>query len=426
MDLFDVGAALIVLAALFSYLNHRWLRLPATIGLMALALAFSLGVLLVGLAVPAVREGAVSLLAHVDFDDTLMNGMLGLLLFAGALHVDLEDLREQAGVIAVLSTIGVLLSTFLTGGLAWLLLDGLLGVPAPFVLCLVFGALIAPTDPIAVLGILKTAGAPRSLSTKIAGESLFNDGIGVVVFLTLLGVAGLGAGHGEVTAGSVARTFAQEALGGAAFGLAIGWMAYRLLRSVDAYTVEILLSLALVMGGYSVAQALHLSGPIAMVVAGLLIGNQGRSHAMSDQTRDHLDLFWELIDEILNAVLFVLIGLEVLILPFEAKWLVAGLAAIVIALMARGIAVGVPVRLMSLRRSFTPHAVKMLTWGGLRGGISVALVLSLRSLLGPEHAALSDALLFMTYCVVAFSILVQGLTVGPLLKRLGLREEPQA
>jgi len=422
LEFFDVAAILVVLAAVFSYLNHRYLRLPGAIGLMALALGASLLVLAVGLVVPPVREFAVMVLEQVDFDEALLNGMLGLLLFAGALHVDLEDLAEQAGVVAVLSTVGVLISTVLTGGLAWLLLNGLLGLEAPFLICLLFGSLIAPTDPIAVLGILKTAGAPRTLSTKIAGESLFNDGVGVVVFLALLGVAGLDPHHATVGALDVARSFAQEALGGAALGFGLGWLAYRLLRTVDDYQVEIMLSLALVLGGYSGAQALHVSGPIAMVVAGLFIGNHGRTLAMSDTTRVNLDLFWELVDEILNAVLFVLIGLELLILPLEGRWLFAGLLVIPGALLARCIAVGIPVRLMSLRREFTPHAVKVLTWGGLRGGISVALALSLGSLLPPEHAALRDVLLVMTYCVVAFSILVQGLTMGPLLRRLGLRE----
>jgi CPA1 family monovalent cation:H+ antiporter len=422
VDFFDVGAILVVLAALFSYLNHRYLHLPGTIGLMALALCFSILILVVGVVAPPVREFALAVLQEVDFDEALLNGMLGLLLFAGALHVDLGDLAEQKGVVAALSTVGVLISTLLGGGLAWLLINGMLGLDAPLVICLLFGALIAPTDPIAVLGILKTVGAPRTLRTKIAGESLFNDGVGVVVFLTLLGVAGLESHHAEVGALDVVRSFAQEALGGAALGFGLGWLAYRLLRTVDDYKVEILLSLALVLGGYSGAQALHVSGPIAMVVAGLLIGNHGRSFAMSDTTRVNLDLFWELVDEILNAVLFVLIGLELLILPLEGRWFLAGLLAIPGVLLGRAIAVGIPVRLLSLRREFTPHAVKVLTWGGLRGGISVALVLSLASLMPPEHAAVRDVMLVMTYCVVAFSILVQGLTMGPLLARLGLRE----
>ena len=310
--------------------------------------------------------------------------------------------------ITILASVGVLSSTFIIGGLSWWLL-GLLGTPIPFLYCMLFGALISPTDPIAVLGILKTANVSKSLETKIAGESLFNDGVGVVVFLVLLGIAT----SGEVSASGVALLFAEEAIGGALFGLAIGWLAYRMLASVDNYQVEILITLALVMGGYTLAGALHLSGPIAIVVAGLLIGNHGRMFAMSNRTREHLDAFWELLDEILNAVLFVLIGLEVLALEFQSAWLIAGVALIPSVLFARFVSVGLPLSVMRRRRSFSRHAVKILTWGGLRGGISVALALSLPA--GAER----DLILAVTYVVVVFSILVQGLTVGRLIRRCG-------
>lgn len=427
MDLFQVSAALITLAALFNYLNYRYLKLPTTIGLMAMSLGLSLVVVAVGSVIPPVEEGALELLQQIDFNQALMNGMLGLLLFAGALHVDLGDLTAQKGVIAVLATVGVLASTFLVGGMTYLALP-LIGIELRFVHCLLFGALISPTDPIAVLGILKQLSTPKSLETKIAGESLFNDGVGVVVFLALLGVAGLGAHSGDVSAVEVARVFIQEAFGGAAFGLVTGLCAYGLLKSADDYQVEILISLALVMGGYAVAQALHLSGPIAMVVAGLLIGNHGRAFAMSDATREHLDTFWELIDEILNAVLFVLIGLEMLVLSLSGPYFLAGLIAIPITLLARFVAVGVPVAVLGTRRQFTPHTVKILTWGGLRGGISVALALWLGNLLGTKHAATRDPILVMTYMVVVFSILVQGLTIDKLMGRLGVTgdDEPAA
>jgi CPA1 family monovalent cation:H+ antiporter len=422
MDLYEVSSLLITLAALFNYANYKWLKLPTTIGIMAMALVLSLIVIALGTVFPAVERTAELLLAQVDFSKALMNGMLGLLLFAGALHVDLGSLSAQKGVIALLATVGVLASTFMVGGAIYMVLP-LIGLQLDLIHCLLFGSLIAPTDPIAVMGVLKTLGAPKSLETKIAGESLFNDGVGVVVFLALLGVAGLNPHHhGEFTAGHVALTFVQEAFGGAAFGGMIGWLAYLLLKSADDYQVEILISLATVMGGYAMANALHLSGAIAMVVAGILLGNQGRAFAMSERTRRHLDTFWELVDEILNAVLFSLIGLEMLVLTLDGKYVLAGLLAIPITLLARLIAVGLPMQVIPrVRRN--PHAVKVLTWGGLRGGISVALALWLGGLLGEEHREQRDLLLVMTYVVVVFSIVVQGLTVGSLVKRLGLGDE---
>ncbi len=396
---------------------------------MLIGLALSLGLVAAGTVLPQVEARAVALLDRIDFDETLMNGMLGFLLFAGALHVELNDLAEQKLVIALMATLGLLISTLLVGGAVWLLL-GALGVPLPFLLCLLFGALISPTDPIAVLAVLKTLGVPRSLETKIAGESLFNDGVAVVIFLAILAVAGLGEGHGaaphgaEEVAIAVLGLFALETLGGLAFGFGIGLVAYLAMRSIDDHSVEILMSLALVTGGYSLAQALHLSAPLAMVVAGLLIGNQGRRLAMSELTRRHLDTFWRLVDEILNAVLFVLIGLELLVIPVDPLWLAAGLLAIPIVLAGRLVAVSIPVQALRPIRAFTPHAVKVLTWGGLRGGISVALALSLKGALGARNPMAYEGFLLMTYVVVVFSIGVQGLTMAPVLRRLGLARTP--
>ncbi|HEY5720266.1 MAG TPA: sodium:proton antiporter [Gammaproteobacteria bacterium] len=413
MNLFQLLAVLLTLSALFSYFNQRVLRLPTTIGLMLIALAASLLLLGLGPLAAGFEAQAEQMLQAIDFGDTLLHGMLAFLLFAGALHVDLGDLAEQCGVIAVLASVGVAGATLLTGGLAWLVFAAV-GLEVPWLWCLLFGALIAPTDPIAVLGILKGAGAPRSLATKITGESLFNDGVAVVLFLVLVGLA---TGSGDSSAGAVAWLFVQEAAGGALFGFACGWVAYRMLRSVDNYQVEVLITLALATGGYALAEALHLSAPIAIVVAGLLVGNHGRLLGMSTRTREHLDTFWELVDEVLNAVLFLLIGLELLVLTLRSEYLLAGLLLIPAVLLARLVSVGLPVGLLRRWRPFSPHVVKILTWGGLRGGISIALALSL-----PDHPA-RDLLVTATYVVVVFSIAVQGLTLGPLLRRLAPRHQ---
>jgi len=410
MTVLQVAALLLSLAAIFSYLNHRYVRLPSTIGLMLIALLLSLVLLALGkLGVAFPAAWARHVLHEVNFNLTVLHGMLSFLLFAGALHVNLDDLAQQKWVIAILASIGVLVSTFIVGGLTWWLL-GMLGLQIAPIYCLLFGALISPTDPIAVLGILKIAKVPKSLETKISGESLFNDGVAVVIFIALLEVAM----HGELSAEEVSELFVVEAIGGALFGLLIGWIAYRMLAKVDNYQVEILITLALVMGGYALAGVLHVSGPIAIVIAGLLIGNHGRVLAMSATTREHLDTFWELIDEILNAVLFVLIGLEVLALTFEQIYLEAALVLIPTVLFARFVSVGGPVSVMRRFRRFSPHAIKILTWGGLRGGISVALALSLPA--GPER----EAILSITYVIVVFSILVQGMTIGRLARKASL------
>ena len=414
MELFDIIAALITLSAVFSYVNYRWLRLPTTVGLMAIALVFSVALTVSGYFLPEVKEAARAIIDQIDFNRTLMHGMLGFLLFAGALHVDLSDLSKQKWTIAVLATFGVSLSTAIIGLLSWLLLD-LVGLDIKLIYCLLFGALISPTDPIAVLGIMKKVGAPKSLEIKIGGESLFNDGVGVVIFIGLLEIA---TGEYGFDPKHLALLFVEEAIGGALFGLLIGWIAYRMLKSIDNYQVEILISLAVVAGGYSLAMACHLSGPIAMVAAGLLIGNQGRAMAMSPTTCEHLDTFWELIDEILNSVLFVLIGLEMLVLTLDERYFLAGLLMIPVVLLARFVAVGLPVSIFRRFREYDPHVVKILTWGGLRGGISVALALSIpikiEGALVPER----EALLVITYTIVVFSIIVQGLSIGPLIRRL--------
>jgi Na+:H+ antiporter len=414
MNLFEITATLMVLTGLFSYINYHVLHFPTTIGVMFIALLVSLGFVALGsLGTDIGQAHVASILEKIDFNQALLHGMLSFLLFAGAMHIKLEDLSSQKWAITILATAGVIVSTFIVGGLTWLVL-GLLEIPASFMYCLLFGALISPTDPVAVIGILKTVGIPKSLETKIAGESLFNDGIGVVVFLIILELAQVG---GEITTGRVALLFVEEAVGGALLGLVIGVLAYWMLKGVNNYQVEVLITLALVMGGYALADRIHTSGPIAIVVAGLLIGNQGRAFAMSEITRKRLDDFWELIDEILNALLFLLIGLEVLVMPFTRALLIAGLMAIVITLFARWVSVGGAVLLMRLFRSFSPGMIGILIWGGLRGGISVALALSIP--LVPERTTIVT----ITYIIVVFSIAVQGMTLGRLVERIYPREK---
>ncbi len=414
----DIAALLITLTALFSYLNYRFIKLPTTIGVMLIALLTSLGLACLGeLGYAGIEHRVETLIGSIDFNELLMQGMLSLLLFAGAMHIDLSELASRKWPISILATFGVLASTFAVGAAAWVVFK-VVGIDVSWSYCLLFGALIAPTDPIAVLGILRSARAPKSLEIKIAGESLFNDGVAVVVFTLLLGIA---TGGEAITLNHIVLLFAEEAVGGIVFGLVIGYMAYRLLKSIDSYRVEVLITLALVIGGYALAIHLHVSGPIAMVVAGLMIGNHGRALAMSSRTRENLDTFWELMDEVLNAVLFVLIGLEIIVLTFTVQYLLAALLMIPIVLLARFLCVGIPIQFMrSVRRfEFSPHAIKILTWGGVRGGISVALALSLPR--GTER----EVIVACTYGVVLFSILVQGLTLKALVKRM-LSEQPVA
>ncbi len=405
----EIGASCLVLTALLAYLNHRFIGLPITIGVMVSALLMSLGLVALdsmGVA-SGLRQYEESLLRSIDFSAVLIQGMLSLLLFAGALHVDLTELkayRWQVGVLAVFSTI---LSTAAVGYGTWIALPWV-GLHLPLIYCLLFGALISPTDPIAVMGILKTADAPKNLELVIAGESLFNDGVGVVIFSLLLGMLASGsAPTWDVGLGLLLR----EAGGGLLFGLVLGTITFWLLRSVDNYQVEVLLTLAAVTGGYALASRWHVSGPLAMVVVGLIVGNGGRALAMSDTTRHYIDLFWELIDEILNAVLFVLIGMEVLLVSFSVNILIAAVVAMAVTLAARALTVGLPVSALKRAFKLPKGSGWVLTWGGLRGGISVALALSLPA--GPQR----NTVLALTYCVVVFSILGQGLTIGQVVRK---------
>jgi monovalent cation:H+ antiporter, CPA1 family len=413
MRQFDLIAILMVLVALFSYVNVRLLKLPSTVGLMAVSLAFSAALSVAGLFAPPVAHWTRALISRIDLSDALLHGMLGFLLFAGALHVDLGLLNRHKGTVAALATVGVLLSTAVVGILMWGL-SSLFGLGLRALDCILFGALISPTDPIAVLGLLKQIGAPESLEIQIAGESLFNDGAGVVLFLGLLSYAEAGRQTGV---GELAWLFVREAIGGAAFGLGAGTLVFLLLRSVDNYQVEILLSLALVAGGSAAAEAMDVSAPIAMVIAGLLIGNQGRSFAMSRTTTARLDEFWELVDAFLNAALFVLVGLEVLVLDLSPTYVAAGVVAVPMVLVARWASVAPLVRVLRFWERSRQTAVAVLTWGGLRGGISIALALSLPGVSGTSRVPVRDVLVTVSYVVVVFSILVQGLSIGPLTRR---------
>ena len=403
MNFFQIATVLITLSALFSYLNFQYIRMPAKIGVMAISLAISIALLAGGLlGVPGARHQAAHILNGLDFNQVLLHGMLAFMLFAGAQSLNLNDLKHEKAPVVLLATVSVVVSTLVVGLATYLLLQ-LIGIHATLLNALLFGALVSPTDPIAVIGIMKTARAPKSLETQIAGESLFNDGIGVVVFLVILELAG---GEAAVSPLHVVTLFFEEAAGGALFGLAIGYVVYQMLKRIDNYEVEILLTLALAMGSYALAEMLPISPPIAVVAAGLLIGNQGHAFAMSAETREHLDNFWELLDETLNAVLFVLIGLEVLVIPLRWSYMAAGVLAISITLLARWISVAGVVAILRLTRRMVPGTIAILTWGGLRGGISVALALSLPA--SPDR----NIIVAMTYATVIFSIIVQGLTVG--------------
>ncbi len=402
MSLFDMVAILLTLAALFSLINYKTIKLPNGIGIMLIGLLMSMALIAVNKMGLFSTESIRQVFAGIDFNQTVLNGMLSFLLFAGALHVNINRLAELADTIAILATIGVAISAAIVSILAYYIFNGL-GIEISYLYCLVFGVLISPTDPIAVMGILKKIGAPKSIEVKITGESLFNDGVAVVFFIVVLELA---TGEVEATFSHVAVLFAKEAIGGGIYGFIIGYIAYILLKAVDDYQVEVLITLALVTGGYSLAQYLHISGPIAIVVAGLMIGNKGRRLAMSENTRRRLDDFWELIDEVLNALLFLLIGIELLIIHISQSIIYASILMIPTVLLARFISVGMPVALLKYKNSYSPHAVKILTWGGLRGGISVALALSL------PQGDFRDPLLSATYAIVIFSILVQGLTIG--------------
>ncbi len=414
MTVFEIITLLVVITAIFGFINIKWLKLPATIGLMLISIVFTNGVLLASKFFPAIGEMAHGFINNIDFKTVLIDVMLCFLLFAGALHLDIKKLRNLLWPVLSMASLGVVGSMFITAVLTYGVF-GLLGLDVPFIQCLLFGAIIAPTDPIATLGILKQVNVPKKLELKIASESLFNDGLGVVAFLTVLGIATTGGASFSML--EVGELFFTEAVGGCVLGLGLGYACFWLMSLIEDYEVEVMLSIALVMGGYVLASKLHFSGPLTVVVAGILIGNKARSEAMEDEVRNYMDKFWELLDLMLNSFLFVLIGFEFINLTLNAVWIYAGLCAIVITLLARFISIVGPVRFFSKKRDFLPHTATIMTWGGLRGGLSLALVLSISENLNRE--------LWLTVCytVVLFSIVVQGLTIKPLVKKLILNKE---
>jgi len=416
MTIFEIGALLLGLSATFGFINHKVLKLPHTIGLVIIALLASGVTIAADIVFPqfGISVSVMNTLNTIDFDETLLKGMLSFLLFAGAVHVDLDELAQRKWAIGLMATFGVVASTFMIGAAMWGIMH-LVGQPIAFIWALVFGALITPTDPVAVMGLLKTIKIPPLLKAKIAGESLFNDGVGVVVFTIMVAFALAGTGDGghggDLDVLGIAKLFLLEAGGGAVLGMVGGMVAFWAMRQIDEHNIEVLITLALVMVIYAIAIRLHLSGPIAVVIAGLFIGNHGAKFAMSNNTRKHVFQFWELIDEILNSVLFLLVGLEVLVISRDLSYLPVALMAIPVALLARNISVAIPIKLLSIREKFERGSISILTWGGLRGGISVALALSLPDV--PEKPGILAA----TYAVVVFSIIVQGLTMKRLVER---------
>lgn len=410
MSIFLIATILVFLSAIFGFINVRFLKLPNTIGLMVITILFTMGVFALSYYDDTLLNAEKYIITQIDFKTLLLDIMLSFLLFAGALHTNFQQLHVQRWPILVFSTLGVLVSTFLVGTATYYLLM-LVELDVAYVYCLLFGALISPTDPIAVLGILKQVGAPKKLETKIVGESLFNDGVGVVVFLTIFQFAS--SSNATVSAIDVLELFGVEVFGGVLLGLLLGWLTYRLMKSIDDYDIEVIITLATVMVGTVIAQKFHLSAPLAMVTAGLVVGNDTlRDSAMSEITETYVDKFWELIDILLNTLLFVLIGMEMLVLAFEFDYVIAGLLSIPIILICRYLSLLLPISFFKERLDFVPNTNLIMTWGGLRGGISIALALGLTQ---DMHR---DLFLVITYVVVVFSIIVQGLTVGHLIKKL--------
>ncbi|HEY8929932.1 MAG TPA: sodium:proton antiporter [Mucilaginibacter sp.] len=410
MSIYHIISLLIFFTAIFAYVNDRLIKWSPTIGIMVIALLSSVLIAISGNLVPGISSAARSLVSNINFEQVLMQVMLGFLLFAGALHVDANDLKKEKWPVILMATIGTFISTFLVSMMAWYLFM-LFGLNISYIHCLLFGALISPTDPIAVMGILKSAGIPKSLEVKITGESLFNDGVGVVIFLTIYEVAAKGTANFSV--GNTALLFLKEAGGGLLFGAILGYLGHFLIKSIDNYRVEVLITLSVVMCGYPLADHFHLSGPLAVIIAGIILGTKGKKDGLSEISRDYLGKFWDLTDEIFNAILFLLIGLEMLVIKIDMTIVVIGMIMIALVLLARLACVALPVFFLRIWMKFEQNAIPILTWGGLRGGLSVAMALSL------PQSMHRDEFVLITYIIVVFSIIVQGLTIGRLAKAGG-------
>jgi len=414
MEIYDIITLIIVLTAIFGYINHRFIKLPRTIGIMLISLIASLIVVGIGIIFPAFFLRTIDAISLIDFQTVVMKVMLSFLLFAAAIHIDSKKIKKERTAIITFATIGVVISTFVIGSLLYAT-TALFGLSVNYLYCLLFGALISPTDPIAVVGVLKKAKIPESLETKISGESLFNDGIGVVLFITFYEIAQIG--FANISGWKIVWLFVREAGGGLLFGWLLGNLGYLALRSIDNYVVEVMITLAIVMGGYSLAEIMHLSGPLTMVMAGLITGNKSMDVVASDVTRDYIGKFWEMIDEVMNAILFLLIGFEMLIIPFNLTLLWLGCITIAIVLFGRLVSVSLPIHVLRYKNSFARNTIPILTWSALRGGISVALALSV-----PKYMY-GDMFVSITYIVVLFSIIIQGLTVGKFAKKLAEIDE---
>ncbi|RYY32304.1 MAG: sodium:proton antiporter [Sphingobacteriaceae bacterium] len=410
MDLFIIIALLITLSAIYSYLNAKFLKLPGTIGVMAIAVVGSILIIASNKLNPAIAKNLTVLAKSIDFSETVLNIMLGFLLFATAFRVDTRQLKREMKPVMVLSTFGVIISTAIFGGLFYYI-AGWFDIKMPLIYCFVFGALVSPTDPVAVAGIIKGSKLPQHLETIVSGESLFNDGIGLVLFVTILEIAN--AGNEAIVFGNAVLLFAQEVFGGIALGGITGYVAFRLMRSIKDFQTIVLVSLALVMANSLVASYLHLSIPIAVVTAGLFAGSRSINTDKKEQSHQGLENFWELVDELLNTILFSMIGLQMINFPFINYYWRTGLIAIVVLLVARWCSIMLP--LTFLRRSLNVNysSINILTWAGVRGGISIALALSL-----PLEARYKYLIISATFFVVLFSIIVQGLTLNRLINFL--------
>lgn len=408
MDLFHLISILIVLSAGFAYINLRVFKLPDVIGLMLVSLIFSMLILLTANYFPSFKMRITNQLSSLNFSELLLEGMLSFMLFAGAIHIKYDDLKNEKLAVIMFSTVSVIISTIIIGAIAYFLLN-YFGFQVSFISALLFGALISPTDPIAVLSILKTAGISKSLETKIAGESLFNDGVAVVVFITLLQLSRAGA---TLDFSSILLLFFSEAIGGLVLGTLLGWIGFRLIKNINNYQVEVLITLAIVMGGYTLAHYIHVSGPLAMVAAGLVTGNYSKTHAISNLSQEYIYKFWDIIDGIFNAILFVLIGLELLLIEFNSTIILLGFIFIIASILTRYVSLWISSLAVRFKEKITRPTLLILTWGGLRGGISIALALSIKADLN------KNVWVTLTYIIVCFSILVQGVTVGKVARKL--------